>query len=275
MRTDANLCTFLAGLPLFSALSTGEIENLSQLWKNSTIDADSIIFTKGDPGETIYLIRSGSVSISVPALENQPLILSILKDGDLIGELTLFEDVQRTATATSNTKTNLLEMPRKDFIEFLKSHPEAALSLIRMLGHRLQNANLMVTEQATRNVNEEIERELTTSERFADAFANFIGSWTFILIFLLCLAGWIILNLYILITKPIDPFPFILLNLSLSCVAAIQAPVIMMSQGRQAKKDRIKSDLSYKINLKEELMIQEILNKVSILSAKDSVNAKK
>lgn len=274
MNSSTFLSNFLANSPLFSSLSENELEEFAELWTLSAKDENSIIFTKGDSGELIYLIQSGSVSISVAAIDNKPLILSVLGEGDLIGELTLLENKSRTATATTNAETTLYEMPKKTFIAFIQEHPKVALALINMLGERLQHSNLMMTHQVTKNANEEIERELTQSERFADGFANFIGSWTFILIFFAFIAVWMFLNIYALIFRPVDPYPFILLNLGLSCLAAFQAPIIMMSQGRQSKKDRIQAELNYTINLKEERMIQDILNKVTELSAKEEADKK-
>ncbi len=135
------------------------------------------------------------------------------------------------------------------------------------MSKRLRDTNNIIERQITRNVNDELESEITFGERIADSFANAIGSGHFIISFISLLIFWIVLNVYVLL-EHIDPYPFILLNLMLSCIAAIQAPVIMMSQGRQAKKDHIAADLDYKINLKAELQIEEILvrlNKMIIL----------
>ena len=126
----------------------------------------------------------------------------------------------------------------------------------------MRDTNEILEQQVTRNANEEIEIEFTLSDRIADKFAGFIGSWTFILIFIVVLLSWITLNTYAILFRPMDHYPFILLNLILSCLAAIQAPVIMMSQGRQSKKEHIAADLDYKINLKAELQIEEIMIKL-------------
>jgi uncharacterized membrane protein len=149
-------------------------------------------------------------------------------------------------------------MSRKKFINFIKLHPDIAIAMLGVLGKRLRETNEIMERQATRNVNEIMETELSFGERVSDLFAEFIGSWTFIILFGLTLVIWIVLNVYTIWFAPVDPYPFILLNLMLSCLAAIQAPVIMMSQGRHAKKDKIAADLDYKINLKAELQIQEI-----------------
>ncbi|MFY7732582.1 MAG: DUF1003 domain-containing protein [Bacteroidia bacterium] len=115
------------------------------------------------------------------------------------------------------------------------------------------------------NIQEEIEAELTFGQRLADKVAAFGGSWIFIITFFSFILIWMIINIWFLATKPFDPFPFILLNLILSCLAAIQAPIIMMSQNRQEQKDRQRGEHDYKINLKAELEIKLLSEKIDHL----------
>lgn len=258
---------FLGSIPMFSTVPPEELEKMAALWIPITKKEQQIIFKKGDTGNAIYLIKDGIVSISLHAENGDDLILSELQKGDFFGELTLFDDVPRTATATAFEKSQLLYMPRDNFINFLKTYPEIAINMLGILGKRLRHANDMMQHQATRNVNEEIEHELSIGERIADKVAEFVGSWAFIILFILLLVGWMSLNIWAFIFKPVDPYPFILLNLILSCIAALQAPVIMMSQGRQAKKDRLAADLDYQINLKAELQTQKILVKLDKINA--------
>lgn len=264
-----NELEFLASVPMFSQLSRAELEKMSTLWIPINKSASEVIFKKGDTGNAIYLIKEGTVSISLHAINGDELVLSELHKGDVFGELTLFDNVPRTATATSFDDTELLYMPRDTFINFIRAHPEIAIIMLGILGQRLRNTNEIIQQQATRNVNEVLEDKLSIGERFADKVAEFVGSWSFIISFILLLIGWMTLNVYAFIFKPVDPYPFILLNLILSCIAALQAPVIMMSQGRQAKKDRIAADLDYKINLKSELQTQQILVKLDKINASE------
>lgn len=264
-----NEIEFLASVPMFSELPRAELEKMSTLWIPIVKDASDVIFKKGDTGNAIYLIKEGTVSIILHASNGDELILTDLHRGDVFGELTLFDNVPRTATATAFEKTEMLYMPRDTFINFIKSHPEIAVLMLGVLGKRLRNTNELIQQQATRNVNEVIDTELSFGERTADKVATFVGSWNFILAFLFLLVAWMALNVAAFIFKPVDPYPFILLNLILSCIAAIQAPVIMMSQGRQAKKDRISADLDYKINLKSELQIQQILVKLDKINTQE------
>lgn len=250
--------SFLSGIPLFSSLTTEQLAELATQWITVSKRKNQIIFKEGEPANHIYIVLEGSVQIIIHALMGEELTLGILNKRDIFGELTLFEGMTRTATVKALGKTELLEMPRERFIEFLEKYPKVAISLLGMISKRLRDTNLLMERQAARNVNTVMDKESTLGERISDKFADFIGSWTFIFLFLTFLFGWMALNVYALLFRPVDPYPFILLNLLLSTIAAIQGPVIMMSQGRQAKKDRITADLDYRINLKAELQIQEI-----------------
>lgn len=123
-------------------------------------------------------------------------------------------------------------------------------------------------EMLTENINRAYDEDLSFGDRLADKIASFGGSWKFIIAFMLVLFSWIGLNVYILTKAPFDPYPFILLNLVLSCLAAIQAPVILMSQNRHADKDRMKMDNEYKINLKAELEVRHLNDKIDFLLLK-------
>jgi uncharacterized membrane protein len=249
---------FLSTISIFSTLSKSDLETLARNFTICEKKENDIIFKKGDPGESIYIIQEGHIQISLTAINGEELILAILHKGDFFGELTMFDQTERTASAIVYDHAILLEMPRAKFIALLKSHPDIAISMLATMGKRLRQTNDIMQKQTTRNVNDEMENELSFGDRVADKFSDLLGSWTFIIWFTILLWVWIILNVYTIFFVPVDPYPFILLNLILSCLAAIQAPVIMMSQGRQAKKDKIQADMDYKINLKAELQIQDI-----------------
>jgi uncharacterized membrane protein len=158
-------------------------------------------------------------------------------------------------------------MRRDDFVSFLLDRPTVAISMMSEMGKRLRATNELVQSLASKNVNEEIEERLTFGERLADKIAEFGGSWVFISTFMFLLFLWMGANTIQLWYKPFDEFPFIFLNLMLSCLAALQAPVIMMSQNRAQKKDRLKAELDYQVNLKSELMIQQLHVKFDELRA--------
>lgn len=250
--------SFLASVEIFSSLTAAHLEHLAENFSVVTKNENDIIFRKGDPGDAIYIIQEGTVKITLKAVNGDELIVTVLHKGDFFGELTLFDQSPRTANAVVYDHATLLVMPRNKFIAFLKVHPDVLIAMLSIVGKRLRESNDFMEQQATRNVNDEMERELTFGERIADRFSELIGSWSFIIWFIVLMTIWIVLNIYTIFFVPVDPYPFILLNLILSCVAAIQAPVIMMSQGRQAKKDKLSADMDYKINMKAELQIQDI-----------------
>jgi uncharacterized membrane protein len=119
-------------------------------------------------------------------------------------------------------------------------------------------------ELLSKNINVEYDSQLTFGERLADRIAEFGGSWNFLGLFVIIILVWMALNSYALIVKPFDPYPFILLNLVLSCLTAFQAPIIMMSQNRQAAKDRLRAEYDYRVNLKAELEIRHLHEKVDL-----------
>jgi uncharacterized membrane protein len=153
-------------------------------------------------------------------------------------------------------------MHRDRLMDFIDKHPHAAMDLLTVVGRRLRTTDDLLRTRVSRNVNVEEEEMMTLGDRVADRVASFGGSWTFILIFGAIMLVWVLLNTSFLLRNHFDPYPFILLNLFLSMIAAIQAPVIMMSQNRQASKDRLKADLDYDVNLKAELEVAQLHRKL-------------
>ena len=153
-------------------------------------------------------------------------------------------------------------MHRERLLEFIDKHPHAAMDLLTVVGRRLRATDELLRTQVSRNPNVEEEEMLTFAQRIADKVAVFGGSWTFIISFGIILAIWVVFNSTALLSKHFDPYPYILLNLFLSMIASIQAPVIMMSQNRQVAKDRLKSDLDYEVNLKAEMEVAHLHRKV-------------
>jgi len=261
---------FLGKIPIFKFLPEEDHLALVSLWKLKTIKSGEVLFRKGEVGSAMYVIEEGEIEIVLPV--DPPVNevqLSVLKEGDFFGELSLFTDVPRTATARALTNTRLIEMQRGDFITFVMERPSVAVSMLSEMAKRLQLTNELISSLASKNVNEEIEEELSFGDRVADKIAEFGGSWPFIFSFLGFMVVWIVLNTMQLIAQPFDEYPFILLNLLLSTIAALQAPVIMMSQNRAQKKDRLKADLDYQINVKSELMLQQLHKKIDRLMDED------
>lgn len=250
---------FLQQIPIFEKLSPADFDVLVSLWKPRKLRKSEVLFRYGDAGTSMVVIEEGTIGITVPVdTEKKEIQISVLHEGEFVGELALIDGLPRTATARALEPSRVQEMKRDDFVQFLLERPAVAISMMSEMGKRLRATNELVQSLASKNVNEEIEERLTVGERLADKIAEFGGSWTFIIAFLVFLGLWMLVNTIQMWFHPFDEFPYIFLNLMLSCLAALQAPIIMMSQNRAQKKDRLKAELDYQVNLKSELMIQQL-----------------
>jgi CRP/FNR family cyclic AMP-dependent transcriptional regulator len=227
--------------------------------------AGETIFRYGDAGGHIFILRSGRVELFVESNDGEKIILADNERGDVIGELSFLDGGPRTATALAREDTQVLTMDRERLLDFIDKHPHAAMDLLTVVGRRLRHTDDLLRTRVSRNLNVEEEERMTLGQRVADKVASFGGSWPFILLFGLIMLVWVLLNSTALLSHHFDPYPYILLNLFLSMIAAIQAPVIMMSQNRQAAKDRLKGDLDYEVNLKAELEVAQLHRKVDNL----------
>jgi uncharacterized membrane protein len=252
-------------VPIFELLDAEEREALAQMMDSRDYKAGQTIFHYGDAGGEIFILRNGRVELSVESNDGEKIVLAENERGDVIGELSFLDGGTRTATALAREDTQLLTMDRERLVDFIDKHPHAAMDLLTVVGRRLRTTDDLLRTRVSRNLNVEEEERLTTGQRVADKVATFGGSWTFIVIFGAVMLVWVVLNTSALFARHFDPYPFILLNLFLSMIAAIQAPVIMMSQNRQAAKDRLKGDLDYEINLKAELEVAQLHRKVDNL----------
>jgi CRP/FNR family transcriptional regulator, cyclic AMP receptor protein len=258
----------LSRIPIFKRLTAAELEQLAQKVAQVEFASDETIFNEQDKGDALYVVESGSVRIWVLDEDVKPVTLTELKPGDFFGELAVLDQGPRSTNATAIVKTTLHRLSSIDFQNFLLEHPDVAIDVICEIGVRMRQTNLLVSQRATRNVNVEMEERATIGQRIADRVASFGGSWTFIIIYLSFLVFWMILNTFVLIHygkgengDQFDAYPYILLNLMLSMTAALQAPIIMMSQNRAAEKDRLAAEQDFKVNLKSELMLEELMRK--------------
>jgi CRP/FNR family transcriptional regulator, cyclic AMP receptor protein len=252
----------IADVPMFSLLDPNECATLAQLVDTQHFQSGQNVFVTGDAGGSLYIVHSGLVELYTESTEGEKIVLDSNGQGDVFGEISLLDGGPRNATAVAVQDTDLLVLDRDGVFNLVKEHPHAALDLLTAVGHRLRHTDELLRTHVTRNANVEEQDRLTFGQRVADRMGAFGGSWTFIGLFGLLLISWIVMNTVLLVRHAFDPYPFIFLNLVLSMVAAIQAPVIMMSQNRQATKDRLKSDLDYKINLKAELEVAALHSKV-------------
>jgi len=248
----------LKTIPLFESLENDDLSALAHKLREVNVASGQAVFAQGDEGDAMYLIEDGAVDI-VAGSGKQKVILTALSKRQYFGELSLLDGAPRSATAVANRDTHLLALERDDFVEFIKKRPDAALSIMHEVGERMRATNELMTRTVTRNVLEEEDQKLTMGERVADMVAAFGGSWPFIFIFGGFMAAWMLWNSIAHEPLAFDPLPFMFLNLFLSTLAALQAPIIMMSQNRQSTKDKALAVNDFQVNLKNEVSIDRIL----------------
>ena len=248
----------LQRIPLFESLEKDDLDALGNKLREVRIESGHNVFAQGDEGDAMYVIQDGAVDI-VAGTGKQKVIVSSLFKQQYFGELSLLDGAPRSATAVANRETRLLALERDDFVTFIKTRPDAALSIMHEVGERMRATNELMTQTVSKNVLEEEDRKLTMGERVADTVAAFGGSWPFIFMFAGFMAVWMVWNSLLHEPLAFDPLPFMFLNLFLSTLAALQAPIIMMSQNRQSAKDKALAVNDFQINLKNEVSIDKIL----------------
>jgi uncharacterized membrane protein len=256
----------LRSVPLFRALDDEAARELCNLLTTRDVAAGTPLFHRGEPGDSMYLIEQGCVRISVKDTEGHDTTLAEMGNGEFFGEMSLLDGHARSADATTSVDSRLAVLPRADFRMFLRKNPDIALGILTALTHRLRRTDDLLRHRVSRNANEEEQARLTVADRAADMIAEFGGSWKFIGASISFSLLWIAFNSWFLF-HPFDEYPYVLLNLVLGMVAGLQAPIIMMSQNRQGQKDRLRADLDYRVNLKNELLLSEVLRRLESLEA--------
>jgi uncharacterized membrane protein len=255
----------LRHVPLFESLDDEAARKLCQLLDSTDCKAETSLFRAGDEGDAMYLIERGKVRICVQATDGREIVLTELGRGDFFGDMALLDGQRRSADAIVAEDARLAVLSREHFLSFMRSNPNVALEMLTALANRLRRTDELLRHTATRNVNVEEEAQRTFADRAADVIAEFGGSWEFIFTAIAFLVLWVVTNTVLLSQKPFDAYPFILLNLALNMIFALQAPIIMMSQNRQSHKDRLRADLDYQLNLKNELALNEIIERLKAL----------
>jgi len=246
----------LSNIGLFESLTDDDLDALSRRLEEFDYADGAIVFNQGDEGSSLFIVEEGGVEISYGEGKSK-VILATLFAGQYFGELSLFDGSPRSATATAIKPSRLIRLDRDDLVDFVNKNPAAALRIIAEMGERLRQTNELMSRQVSRNVLEEAEEASTFGQRIADRVAKFGGSWPFIGLFSAIMFVWMSINIARL--AHFDPYPFILLNLALSTIAALQAPIIMMSQNRQSSKDKLLAENDYQVNLKAEMEIEALL----------------
>jgi len=254
----------LKQVPFFGLLDDDELTILASQVEQKTFGARQRIYKIGDTSLRAYIIVSGAVRVTTIDEDNQEVLVDQPGEGEFFGFASMLAETPHQTQAFTNEETTCIEIDRHDIAVLLQRKPDAGLDIMSVLGRQFQSSQHLVRIRANRNPNEMIEEEATLGERVADIVASFGGSWTFIAAFGITLAVYAYINIR-LGPGAWDPYPFILLNLFLSMLAAIQAPVIMMSQNRQDKKDRLRSELDFDVNRRAHSEIQGLANKINLL----------
>jgi uncharacterized membrane protein len=256
----------LRSVPLFASLDDEAATELRDLLSSKSVPQNTRLFRQGDKGDAMYLIESGRVRISIRDDDKQEVTLAELAQGDFFGEMSIIDGRQRSADARVIEDANLAVLSRDAFLSFVRTNPDVALEMLSALTDRLRRTDELLRSRVSRNVNEEEKARLTLADRAADMIAEFGGSWKFIGVSIALIIFWIIFNSIILL-RGFDPAPYQMLNLVLAVIAGMQAPIIMMSQNRQGEKDRLRADLDYQVNLKNELSLAEVLRRLDVLES--------
>jgi uncharacterized membrane protein len=257
----------LQHVPLFALLDEEELAVLASQVELKTFSARQRIYKIGEAGGRAYVLVSGAVQVTTVDQDHQEVLVDRPALGDFFGFASMLDGTAHQTTAIATEESTAVEVDRRDITVLLQRKPLAGVDMLTVLGRQFHASQELVRLRATRNANEVIEEQATFGERLADAVAHFGGSWSFIVAFGFVLSVYVAVN-SILRGNAWDPYPYILLNLFLSMLASVQAPVIMMSQNRQDTKDRLRGELDYEVNRRAEAEIQGLSRKLNLVDEK-------
>ncbi len=257
----------LRDIPLFALLDDEEMAVLASQVELITFAERQRIYKMDDPGGQAYVMVKGKVRVTTVDADHQEVIVDEPARGEFFGFASMLDRTPHQTSAIAIDESVCMEIDRKHIAILLERKPQAGMDMLAALGRQIHSTQQLVRVRSFRNPNDVIEGEMTTGERLADVVARFGGSWFFIIVFTLILIVYGAINIE-LAKSAWDPYPFILLNLFLSMLAAIQAPVIMMSQNRQDSRDRLRGELDYEVNRRAEAEIQALSRKLNLLGEK-------
>lgn len=252
----------LAEVDLFKLLDENELAELASVIDSETVAGGQIIFNAGELGDALYIVRSGEVELFVKDTAGQKIVLTTSEPNDIFGELSMLDERPRSATAMALVDTELLMLDREDLLLLFHKQPDAALNMLAALSTMLRKVDRLLQTRVSRNVNAEMEEKLSTLQRVADWIAWFSGSMQFLIINGVWFLVWIVINTMPVGVDQFDPFPFGLLTMIVSLEAIFLSCFVLISQNRQAAKDKIRADVEYDVNIKAELEIAHLHEKV-------------
>lgn len=251
----------LDGIPFFALLDEDDRRAVAEVVDYHTLSAGENLFQTGDPGESLFIVRSGQVELYIRDTAGQKIVLTIAEGGDLFGELSLLDSEPRTATAVALTDSGLLVLDRDDLRLLFKRNPDTALHMLAGMGKMTRKADALLRTRVSRNVNEEMEVKTSVLGKIADGIAWFSGSMLFLIINGIWFISWIVLNTFKLPFAPFDPYPFGFLTMIVSLEAIFLSCFVLISQNRQTEKDRVRADIEYEVNIKAEMEVAHLHEK--------------
>ena len=257
----------LKRVPLFALLDEEETAVLAGQVEMKEFAPRQRIYKTGEPGGRGFVVVSGAVRVQTMDEDQQEVIVDRPVPGEFFGFASMLEGTPHQTDAVAVEQTVCIEIDRHDIAVLLERKPLAGMDMLAVLSRQFHTSQQLVKRRSARHPNDVIEKGSSFGERLADSVARFGGSWAFILTFAALAAAYVWLNVHIG-SSAWDPYPFILLNLFLSMIAALQAPVIMMSQNRQDTKDRLRGELDYDVNCRAEVEIQGLASKLNLLGEK-------
>jgi CRP/FNR family cyclic AMP-dependent transcriptional regulator len=258
MPCDPN---FLANIRMFEHLNEDDRVALAKVIDELKVPADHTLFQAGDPGDSLFIVLNGQIELFIKDTAGQKIVLTTAEAGDMFGELAMLDTGPRTATALALSESDVLVLDRDDLVLLFQRKPEAALHMLAALSGLTRKADELLRTRVSRNVNEEMEIHSTILQRIADWLAWFSGSMPFLISHTFWFIIWISLNTFILGVYAFDPFPFGLLTMIVSLEAIFLACFVLISQNRQAQKDKVRADIEYEVNIKAELEIAHLHEK--------------
>jgi uncharacterized membrane protein len=251
----------LADVELFEHVSEEDRARLAEFIDFCQLAAGETLFKTGEPGDSLYVVKSGEIELFIKDTAGQKILLAIAGTGEVFGELALLDRGPRTATALALADTELLELDRDDLLLLFQKSPAAALRLLAAMSHMTRKADELLRTRVSRNANEEAEEKISTLQRIADWISWFSGSMSFLFVNAVWFVVWIAINTMPLGIVQFDPFPFGLLTMIVSLEAIFLSCFVLISQNRQAEKDRVRSDIEYEVNIKAELEVAHLHEK--------------
>ena len=258
----------LADIQFFELHDEEDRKTLATLVDHIQLKEGTRLFETGDRGDELYIVRNGKVEIFIRNVAGEKIVLTVAERGDLFGELSTLDNRPRTATAIAIEDTDLIVLNRSNLLAFFQKRPDAAIDMIAAMGAMIRKADDILRTRVSRNVNEEVEEQLTVIQRAADWIAWFSGSMPFLAINTAWFAGWILINSFNLGIRQFDPYPFGLLTMIVSLEAIFLSIFVLISQNRQAEKDRVRSNIDYEVNVKAEMEVAYLHEKTDRLHEK-------